>query len=285
MIWAGLDELYRCYDSNGRIYEIRWAAFVIVTAYGDETGTHASSPVMLLSGFVAALGKWNHFDREWNLALPKGIAYYHATDHWNSKVGAEFGPKITKLTARHLLFGYVIRLKRSVYEKHYIAGERTQKPQLDTSYSVCFRFLVSFLLTRLPTLMHRNDLTINIVLEAGARGHRDCFRVINDIKKQLPAETAMLGGLSFEDKRRFPGLQASDALAFGSYKRSESNEPFLMDIPQTGDLIAARRRAVIKPPIFHCDLDAETLGALKSDILALIDIRRRFAETWRGVPR
>jgi len=44
-------------------------------------------------------------------------------------------------------------------------------------YGVCYRYLLSFLLTEIPQLLKRIDLQINIMLEAGARGSRDAFRI------------------------------------------------------------------------------------------------------------
>jgi hypothetical protein len=33
----------------------------------------------------------------------------------------------------------------------------------------------------------------------------------------------------------------------------------------------------VKPPIYHCCLDAAMLGALKSDILTMVELRKRYA--------
>jgi hypothetical protein len=39
--------------------------YVFVTAYGDESGTHGQSPVMMLAGYVSTLQEWNYFDPQW----------------------------------------------------------------------------------------------------------------------------------------------------------------------------------------------------------------------------
>jgi hypothetical protein len=85
-----------------------------------------------------------------------------------------------------------------------------------------------------------------------------------------------LGEVCFGDKKTYPGLQAADALSFGAYKLMPTN-PEVVDIPQDGTLAQSHRNALSKPPIFHCRLDAAMLGALKSDILALVEIRQRYA--------
>ena len=130
----------------------RWEpgqVFVIVTTYGDESGTHDGpdgSPIMMLAGWVATLGQWDHFDIGWDRAIVRaGLpGYFHATEHWDTEAGQKFTPLATKLQKKHMLFGYVIELDKESYDKHYIAGNRPRKPQLDTRYSLCFRFCWRF---------------------------------------------------------------------------------------------------------------------------------------------
>ena len=255
---------------------------MVITVYGDESGTHDASPFMLLSGFVAAEGQWHAFDVDWREALKEvGLSHFHATDQCGTNVGEKFGHKILYLTEKHLMLGYVIRINKDDYKKYYIGCLRPRKPQLDTIYGIAFRFLVSFLITRLPDLLGRSDITFNIILESGAAGSNDAERIRATLKKQLPVETAMLGSVTFEDKKAFPGLQASDALAFGAYQM-EPKEPALSNLPDGVTISQIAQTSPAKPPIFRCALDAETLRSLKDDILALVDIRKRYAESLKS---
>jgi hypothetical protein len=264
----------------------RWEpgrVFVIVTAYGDESGTHEESPVMMLAGFVSTLGRWNQFDDAWRRALKHaGLpGYFHATEHWNTEAGQKFAPIALKLQKKHLLFGYVIELDRESYDRYYIAGRRIKKPQLDTRYSLCFRFLLAFLLTRLPQMLCRGDMKLNFLLEEGAAGSADSHRIIHLLRKQPETQeiSQMLASapLSFGGKKRFPGLQVSDALSFGALKISP-NDPQMIDLPQDAPLAHARQVVQFKPPIFHCRLDETLLSPHKTDIEMLVEIRRRLAE-------
>jgi hypothetical protein len=89
----------------------RWDAgqvFVIITAYGDESGTHDGpngSPIMMLAGWAATLGQWNSFDDGWKRAIKRaGLpGYFHATEHWDTETGQKFAPLATKLQKKHLL--------------------------------------------------------------------------------------------------------------------------------------------------------------------------------------
>jgi hypothetical protein len=90
--------------------------------------------------------------------LRAGLPYWHGTEHWDTESGAKFAPIAHKLVRKHFLFGYVIELDKKAYEDGYLAGGRPNKPQLDTRYGVCFRFLAAFLFTRLPGLIGRDIL-------------------------------------------------------------------------------------------------------------------------------
>jgi hypothetical protein len=81
---------------------------VKVTVYGDESGTHdgpGGSSIMMLSGYVSTLDQWNRFDRAWKHALRfAGLpGYYHATEHWDTNPGQQFGP-IAMEKQRDILF-------------------------------------------------------------------------------------------------------------------------------------------------------------------------------------
>lgn len=253
--------------------------FTIITAYGDETGTHANSPVQMLAGWVGRLGRWNSFDVGWGKAIRRsGLpGYSHATEHWDTEAGTKFAPLAQRLTEQLLLFGYVVELDKDSYEKHYIAQNRPKKPQLDTMYSLCFRYLLAFLLVRLPTLVKTDDILLNIVLEEGAAGSADALRVVAQLRKQPETQdiVKMLGGVSFEPKEKWPGLQASDALAFGAAKLMPSS-PEMIDAPE-GASLAYAARLPYKPPIYHVKLDQPQLAMLKSDILTMVEIRKQIA--------
>lgn len=202
------------------------ALFTVITAYGDETGTHAGSPVQMLAGWVGRLGRWNSFDLEWEKAVRQsGLpGFFHATEHWNTGAGAKFSERTAHLPAKHLLFGYVVELDKDSYNRYYIGEKRPKKPQLDTMYSLCFRYLMAFLLVRLPTLVRTDDILLNIILEEGAAGSADAIRVIQQLRKQPETQdiVKMLGGVSFEPKEKWPGLQASEEGCRRSYRKPES---------------------------------------------------------------
>ena len=96
------------------------------------------------------------------------------------------------------------------------------------------------------------------------------------LEQQVLETRTALGEVEFGDKKKHPGLQAADALAFGAYKLMPTN-PQMIDMPEGDTLAQANQRVAAEPPIYHCCLDAAMLGALKSDILTMVELRKRYA--------
>jgi hypothetical protein len=180
---------------------------MILTAFGDETGTHDDGPVMMLGGHVARLMRLNSFNAMSRRSLSRaGLLYWHGTGHWGTEAGAKFAPIAQKLVKKDLLFGYVVELDKGPYQDAYLAGG-PNKPQLDTRCGVCFRFLAAFLFTRLPGLIGRNDFVVNFLLEDGAVGSADRKQPLRDMKKQSRRRAPTLGEVEFGDKKKDPGYR------------------------------------------------------------------------------
>ena len=147
-------------------------------------------------------------------------------------------------------------------------------------YGICYHYMVSFLVKDLPTLICRSDLQIDIVLEAGAAGSKDAPRIHQQMKKAFPELAAVLGSVSFGDKKRLPGLQAADSLAHPALAEEKRTDPDLRPFPATGTLVEARRAtsSTVIPPVFRVHLDAAVLASLKRTILEKRELQRRYAE-------
>jgi hypothetical protein len=144
---------------------------MIIKVYADKSGAHAGSNYLMLSGYIDALGKWIALDRAWRRRLAReGLEYFHAVEHNRRRANEDLRYDLLKLCGKHLACGFTIRLEKRSYDNFYIAGHRPKGVQLDTMYGVCYRYLLSFVLTEIPQLLKRVDLQIDIMLEAGARG-------------------------------------------------------------------------------------------------------------------
>jgi len=254
---------------------------VIIKAFVDEGGTHSASEYMMLAGYVGTLGKWNLLDDLWRKRLKReSLLYFHAVEHSRKRRYQSLCWDLLKMCGKHLLFGFNIRLDKKSYDDFYIANLRPQQTQLDTMYGVCYRYMVSLLINDLPTLMRRSDFQIDIVLEGGAAGSKDALRIHQQIKKTFPELAAMLGSVSFGDKKRLPGLQAADSLAHPALAEEKRPGLDLRSFPATGSLVEARRAtsSTVIPPVFRVHLDATVLASLKQTILERSELQRRYAE-------
>lgn len=244
---------------------------MIIKVYADESGTHAGSDYLMLSGYIGALGKWIALDRAWRRRLSRdNLQYFHAVEHNRRRTNEDLRYDLLKLCGKHLACGFTIRLDKRSYDDFYIAGHRPKGVHLDTMYGVCFRYLLSFLLTEIPQLLKRVDLQIDIMLEDGAAGSKDAFRIHTNFKKRLQEHERLLGVIEFGDKKKYPGLQAADSLAHPSFVEETRDLPLdLRPLGPTDTLIHARRitHDTVIPPVFRLELNAENLAELKKNMV------------------
>jgi hypothetical protein len=128
----------------------------------------------------------------------------------------------------------------------------------------------------LQTSIDRDDLTINVVMEAGAKGQGDTQRIFKLFKQQAPPEQAKLvSNVSFGDKKKFYGLQFADCLAFGSFQ-AEQKRPELKAFPKDATLDDCREIVGQRSPVFRLETPQELLVELKDNILAQIEARKQW---------
>jgi hypothetical protein len=162
--------------------------FLILTAYYDESGTHAGSPITILAGFIGSVGDWVEFEREWRKVLRK-----HGVSH---------------VRAKHLFH-------RQGQHKNW-SEDRVWGLEADLLYVL--QEHKNIFATK--TMLHENTRgSVNFVLESGHKNAGDALRVFNEIKasKTFSWRDA-IGSLTFGTKQDFPALQAADMLAYWFYK-------------------------------------------------------------------
>jgi len=133
----------------------RRRAFVIFSAYYDESGTHADSPVTVLAGLIGPVDDWVPFERDWRMVLKKhnlthvrGKHLYHRQKQhkgWTDK-------QVTLLWADILYAlqerkGFVITqtvLNNREYLSSYVRDGSIGKERLDTKYALCLRACLNF---------------------------------------------------------------------------------------------------------------------------------------------
>jgi hypothetical protein len=219
--------------------------FLILTAYFDESGTHAGSPATVLSGIMGTANQWAYFQSEMNKIKERhGFTVFHAKE-FRARSG-EFRrwppPKAAALlqemmvASSKLMEAATIILTNEAYEA-YRAGEQHRRLRLDTQYALCFRYaLLNFLvqtLKRLSTHKRFGETRLNIVMESGHKHAGDAERVFHEMRKECAAiGLNLLDGITFSGKN--DPLSIADYLAYGglAMERAGRNEQ-RPDDPQT----------------------------------------------------
>jgi hypothetical protein len=247
--------------------------FMLLTLYADESG---------LGGRVAKLGKWIEFDHHWRRLLRRNkLDYFDAKQFqdWSPPEQASFLDKADQLVGKHMLCSFAITLNPDEYKTTYRQIERPKKLQIDSKYGLCFRTM----LCQVPRWVNRSlppgNHEINFVLEEGDPGSGDAKRIFDEAKKDGPDDLkTILGTLTYGPKKKFPGLQSADLLAFGAYHTEQSERLRLIKVSDNHTVAEARKLSKVKSPVWRMHIDANVMNYLVQAGIADIEERRRF---WR----
>lgn len=268
--------------------------FVDFTCYMDESGTHGgdgknnpASPFMVLSGYVASLGKWHHFDRKWKKHLDR-----HHLDHlhfkkfqgnrhrkenpgfWTDDKEDRFLAKAAKLVQQHVLFGLTVRLSTEDYKTHYCIENKPNKIHLDTPYGLCFRVAAVSLPDLIKQKTGQETFTLNFVLEDGDNRIGDAQRVFRELRdSKMAGFSELFGSCVPEPKKKFGGLQLADFAASHTWQEGKSQQ---LPIPRGPGYDTEKVFREEKSPLFHMVLDGNMLPNIRSDILGWYENRMAF---------
>lgn len=144
-----------------------------------------------------------------------------------------------------------------------------EKVRKDTKYTVLFR---GCLLRIESEVVQREqpseDLTLNVVLEEGAKNAGDALRFFELAKKEhLPGWEHLLGTMTLGDKTLY-GLQAADLLVSGAYKLERMNHRHKpTDIEQSPHVLPSGETGGAGFKEYRMPITKETLSNLAADFL------------------
>jgi hypothetical protein len=257
----------------------RWkneSVFVQLITKLDESGTHSDATYMTMGGYGARLGQWNRFDHRWKKALRKArLPYFHVAEHG----GHPFALKAVKIADHELMFGFVVRLDKADYAKHYREGGWGGKTQPDSMYGLCFRYCLSAALRIALAEMPRDGLVLNFITESGHANEGAAAEIVSTLKrKHISGVSEYLGKAATDEKENCPGLQAADGVTTGAWHLEKRGIP-LLGPPQEPSLANwDSKQHGWKVPILRCHIDAKELASFKEDYFAHVDYRRKWGE-------
>ena len=195
----------------------------IFTAFLDESGTHADSPVTVMAGYVSTMKKWELFEKAAAPILSDyGVSVIHASKLFKSKKWTEekktaFIGEIAVLMKRYVLFGISVTVDDKAYRR-VIKTRPVRKP--DSEYAACFRVCMLFIPRLIRDARIDHDPTVNFVIEAGP-GREEAVRLFQTSKPSNTVLANQLLGLNLVDKQRFIATQLADLLAYLSYQHAK----------------------------------------------------------------
>lgn len=237
----------------------------VIWAYCDESGTHAESPWITMSGWVADQAQWKNLTRRWRRVLKMyGVKEAHAGDMearqgefvgWDDEKLKRFRVALCRLVDQYVRYGVSVSVARADYER--VVTPRL--PKLDEhpfgSFHDPYVWLMATTVGLVLESEHRkDDERVAFVFDEGheGQGHAENFfywtlaadptvkrRVVRKFMKECSLE--------------FPPLQAADQLVWGC------NRGTRLEFPPARDFVEIHGVLGIKTPVLGGHLTADGL--------------------------
>jgi hypothetical protein len=91
---------------------------MLLTAHLDESGTHETSPISIMAGYLGTAEQWRAFESDWTALLQAaGLHHVHAIDlfkrtkqfrEWPAARVNTFAMQLDGVIARHLPLGFSV---------------------------------------------------------------------------------------------------------------------------------------------------------------------------------
>lgn len=213
--------------------------------FADESGIHENPDYCIVAGFISNPAWWIRLDRKWRKALNDfQVQVFHSKEYfhrqgdgnhpkspyngWSVKKAARFLARLVSIISEEFVYpvGAMVDVKAfnalSYGEKRHLTGGITDgKGRWVTSgapsqpYYLAMQGLLHESVTE--TVKVGSDAIGNFmfdrqnVVEAGAT---QLYYLLKTVLKDAHPHSGVLGGITFNDKSRFPGLQAADLLVY-----------------------------------------------------------------------
>lgn len=206
--------------------------FMILTAYLDESGTHAGSPAMVMAAMLGSSQQWQKFEAELGGMRKKyRFNIFHGKDlkarrgeflGWDDHKCLSLVSDLSEAIGHLLMEGAIFTLDMKQYEEEY-RQPSFPKMSLDSAYGlsfrVCIHHLVDEIIRRLGHHKKFEQTKLNVVLEHGHKNSGDALRIFGDIKKSMILSgNKLLGPCKLAKKEEALPLMVSDFLAYTTYQ-------------------------------------------------------------------
>jgi len=238
---------------------------MVITAYFDESGTHGSSELALMAGYIAEGRQWRKYEkRAAKLFGRHRVRVFHSIDlkrgskdfaGWTVDQKIHFLDEFQHVVNETLEVGFVSILKAADYA-YYKSLPWPKGTRPDSLYTILFRASLSGGLDgarQVERWRLAQEPRLHVVLESGHRNAKDAVRIYEFVQTRFPQAPCPLNGLTFEDKKDCLPLAAADLIAYNVYREETGAKP-LGQLKQ-----ASKAEASYNGNLYRIDLDRDTL--------------------------
>jgi hypothetical protein len=201
---------------------------VILTAYFDDSGTHAGSDAVAVAGYISTPDQWIRFETQWRAALENlGLPMFHMTSfangvgpyrQWSEPQRRIRLGRLIDIIHANVLGSFGVVVPTEPFNRLFSARA---KAHCGGAYGLAatVNFLEVARIVKGIDEAQAWDAWIAYVFESGTTGAGQILKVFQyneqDTKEK---EKLRLLSLRFENKREFVPLQAADILAYELYQ-------------------------------------------------------------------
>jgi hypothetical protein len=205
--------------------------------YFDESGTHASSPVLVMGGLLGSVEQFATFRTSLDeIRQHYGFDIFHAVEMkggrkdfqaWLPEKQLSLTVAFDKLISETLIAAAASSIDKVEYNTHYFNDQQFPDVPKDSIYGLCFRmFLIAFL-ERIETVhrYRRTPYVVHVTVENGDPNCQDAKRIFEETKALAVTLFGAdpLGTFHTATKQECPELMIADFMAYTRFMMHTRN--------------------------------------------------------------
>jgi hypothetical protein len=248
---------------------------MVLTAYFDESGTHAGAEISAMAGFVGDARQWRKFEkRAGKLFRRFRVDVFHTIDvrrtdkdfeGWKVDRKIEFLDEFQHIINETLESGVASFIRDDDYQ-YYSRLLWPKKSRRDSKYGILFRACLSQIIDTVAHLQMGDERRLHIVLENGHKNADDTLRIYNWARGRL-GQSRALAGLTFGNKKTDLPLAAADLFAYTAWGEKVGQKP--IGTPKK----PIKSEASYRGNYFRVELNRDSLDSLHEQAIVFANER------------
>ena len=206
---------------------------MILTAYFDESGTHAGAKLSAMAGFVGDARQWRKFEKRVGKLFKRfRVDVFHTIDvrrtdkdfeDWKVDRKIKFLDEFQHIINDTLESGVASFIRDDDY-KYYSGLNWPKITRRDSKYGILFRACLSQFIDTVGHIPLEKEPRLHVVLEDGHNNAEDAVRIYNWAQNRI-GQARALAGLTFDNKKTCLPLAAADLFAYSAWGAEVGQKP------------------------------------------------------------